>query len=229
MWFIGVEVEQETSAPPPKKNPGSAPDVRITTTTVGSIFLTSPVLGPFSLRTSTVPLPKPCTSQSKVHPFAWSYNQLQKYLRHCTPVHVAYFGWTDLPIILCLWSPPTPIKVASNYVEPCSRLEGTILNGREEGGEYFISQTSNHQQFNSPTYTQIHTPTMVQKGGRVDGTGPCSFLYVAVFWNDFTFSGKPLIFLTRWGIFYGWWRCWRPVTSPTMVAILAAILDFTKN
>ena len=26
MWFIGVEVQQETSAPPPKKNPGSVPD-----------------------------------------------------------------------------------------------------------------------------------------------------------------------------------------------------------
>ena len=26
MWFTGVEVEQETSAPPPKKNPGSAPE-----------------------------------------------------------------------------------------------------------------------------------------------------------------------------------------------------------
>ena len=25
MWFIGVEVEEETSAPPPKENPGSAP------------------------------------------------------------------------------------------------------------------------------------------------------------------------------------------------------------
>ena len=25
MWIIGVEVEQETSAPPSKKNPGSAP------------------------------------------------------------------------------------------------------------------------------------------------------------------------------------------------------------
>ena len=25
MWFIGVEEEQETSAPSPKKNPGSAP------------------------------------------------------------------------------------------------------------------------------------------------------------------------------------------------------------
>ena len=28
MWFTGVEVEQETSAPPPKKNPGSAPESR---------------------------------------------------------------------------------------------------------------------------------------------------------------------------------------------------------
>ena len=28
MWFIGVEVEQETSVPPPKKNPGSAPEVK---------------------------------------------------------------------------------------------------------------------------------------------------------------------------------------------------------
>ena len=26
IWFIGVEVEQETSAPPPKQNPGSAPE-----------------------------------------------------------------------------------------------------------------------------------------------------------------------------------------------------------
>ena len=25
MWVIGVEVEQEMSAPPPEKNPGSAP------------------------------------------------------------------------------------------------------------------------------------------------------------------------------------------------------------
>ena len=29
MWFIGVEVEQQTSAPPPKRNPGSAPDPEI--------------------------------------------------------------------------------------------------------------------------------------------------------------------------------------------------------
>ena len=27
MWFINVDEEQETSAPPPKKNPGSVPDI----------------------------------------------------------------------------------------------------------------------------------------------------------------------------------------------------------
>ena len=27
MWFIGVQVEQETSAPPPKKNAESAPEL----------------------------------------------------------------------------------------------------------------------------------------------------------------------------------------------------------
>ena len=26
MWILGVEVERETSAPPPKKDPGSAPE-----------------------------------------------------------------------------------------------------------------------------------------------------------------------------------------------------------
>ena len=31
MPFIGVEVEQETSAPPPKKNPGFAPDFPLQT------------------------------------------------------------------------------------------------------------------------------------------------------------------------------------------------------
>ena len=29
MWLIGVKVEQETSAPPAKKNPGSAPGVTV--------------------------------------------------------------------------------------------------------------------------------------------------------------------------------------------------------
>ena len=38
------------------------------------------------------------------------------------------------------------------------------------------------------TYTQIHTPTVVK--GRVScNPPPPSFRYVAVFWNDFAFSG----------------------------------------
>ena len=42
MWFIGVEVEQEKSAPPPKKNPGSAP-VRELKTTLGLFSKKSPL------------------------------------------------------------------------------------------------------------------------------------------------------------------------------------------
>ena len=34
MWFIGVEVEQETSAPPLKKNPGSAPEANASMTSI---------------------------------------------------------------------------------------------------------------------------------------------------------------------------------------------------
>ena len=38
MWFIGVEVEQETSAPPPKKNPESAPAHHCFTARVANQF-----------------------------------------------------------------------------------------------------------------------------------------------------------------------------------------------
>ena len=41
MWFIGVEVEQETTAPPPKKNQGSAPDVSFFSKVVRRGFLGS--------------------------------------------------------------------------------------------------------------------------------------------------------------------------------------------
>ena len=39
MWFIGAEVEQETSAPPPKKNPGSAPDVLVSRSDKAQTYL----------------------------------------------------------------------------------------------------------------------------------------------------------------------------------------------
>ena len=50
-------------------------------------------------------------------------------------------------MILCLWSTPPPlIKVASNR-RPYSKLGGTTLNGREEGGQYYISQTCDQERF----------------------------------------------------------------------------------
>ena len=64
------------------------------------------------------------------------YNQLQKYLRHCT---VFWLKWPVHDLVL-VTPPPPLINVASN-TRPCSKLGGTTLNGREEGGQYFTSQT----------------------------------------------------------------------------------------
>ena len=55
-------------------------------------------------------------------------------------------------------------------------------------------------------------PPPCYKGGGGWMVPHLSSWYVALFENDFAFSGKPLIFSTRWwGIFYGWWHCWGPV------------------
>ena len=67
MWFIGVEVEQETSAPPPKKNPGSAPAIvtpahqQIKSTTFQVLFncITEKLTGP-KLSTSSRYKTKTC-------------------------------------------------------------------------------------------------------------------------------------------------------------------------
>ena len=42
--------------------------------------------------------------------------------------------------------PPPLIKVASN-TRPYSKLGGTTLNGREEGGQYYILQTFDQERF----------------------------------------------------------------------------------
>ena len=75
----------------------------------------------------------------------------------------------------------------------------------------YVTEIINHR-----TFTQINTPTVVQgRGGGWNPPGVFDTLqYFETFLSIFAFSKKPLIFLTWWGIFYGWWRCWRPVTSP---------------
>ena len=55
---------------------------------------------------------------------------------HKWPVH-------DLVLVI---PPPPIIKVASN-ARPYSKLGGTTLNGREEGGQYYILQTCDQERF----------------------------------------------------------------------------------
>ena len=70
------------------------------------------------------------------------YNQLQKYLTHCT---VFWHKWPVHDLVLVI-PPPPLIKVASK-TRPYSKLGGTTLNGREEGGPYYISQTCDQERF----------------------------------------------------------------------------------
>ena len=72
-----------------------------------------------------------------------SYNQLQKYLRHCT---VFWHKWPVHVLVLVTPPPPPLIKFASN-TRPYSKFGGTTLNGREEGGQYYILQTCDQERF----------------------------------------------------------------------------------
>ena len=61
---------------------------------------------------------------------------------------VPYFGINGLSMILCLCSPLHPLsKLLAIQDVPCSKFGGTTLNGREEGGQHYISQTCNQQRF----------------------------------------------------------------------------------
>ena len=68
--------------------------------------------------------------------------QLQKYLSHYT---VFWLKWPLHDLVLVTALHPL-IKVASN-TRPCSKLGRTTLNGREEGGQCYISQTSDQLRF----------------------------------------------------------------------------------
>ena len=68
--------------------------------------------------------------------------------------------------------PPPLIKVASN-TKPYSKLGGTTLNGREEGGQYYISQTCDQERFEARKVSSflhlvvlvLHTPIAMVKRG----------------------------------------------------------------
>ena len=78
---------------------------------------------------------------------------------------------------------------------------------------------------NLRTYTQSHTPTVVQGGG--GWLNPSlSFWYIAVFRNDFAFSGKPLMFFLQDEVYFigggaigDLWRrqTWSPSWQPSWI------------
>ena len=85
------------------------------------------------------------------HLVGFFYNQLEKYLKHCT------IFWLKGPVHdLVLCDAPLPlIKVASN-TRPCSKRRGTTLNGREEAGLYCISQTYDEQRFEARAFNFLY-------------------------------------------------------------------------
>ena len=65
---------------------------------------------------------------------------------------VFWLKWPVHDLVLVI-PPPPLIKVASN-TRPYSKLGGTTLNGREEGGQYYISPTCDQQWFEA-TFLQL--------------------------------------------------------------------------
>ena len=122
----------------------------------------------------------------------------------------------------------TPLTIAdqvtdSKWIEFNTAMAVTSAVARLWITSVFLQKSWKNFNVNPRTYTQSHTSTAVQEG--LMDPPPLGILYVVIFPNDFAFSGKTLIFSTRWGIFYGWWRSWRSMKSPNMVTIL----DFIKN
>ena len=62
--------------------------------------------------------------------------------------------WHKWPVDdLALVIPLHPISKLLAVQKPCSKLEGTTLNGREEGGQYYISQTCDQERLEESPLT----------------------------------------------------------------------------
>ena len=146
-------------------------------------------------------------NQSIISAYVWEWS---KFWLYHTRQHSSFEITSFAP------SSVKTFKKSISFYYFASHSKGSVMSDYSERKKKKEQKTINPHSYPHRSTTE----------GGGDGTPPRSFWYLF----DFTFSAKPVsIFLTKWGIFYGWWHCWRPVTSPTMVAILAAILDFTKS
>ena len=121
------------------------------------------------------------------------YNQLQKYLRHC---NVFWHKWPVHELVLVI--PPPPLIKAASNTRPCSKLGGTTLNGREEGGQYYISQTCDQERF-EPRKVGFSWECL-----NIFATG-CSFLAFPANWE--ACSLPSALRLTYCQVSYTWLIC----------------------
>ena len=71
------------------------------------------------------------------------------------------------------------------------------------------------KEINPRKYMRIHTPTVVKGGVGGSWMEPLPrVFYMLQYFETILPSWKAFHLLDKIGIFYGWWRCWRSVTSP---------------
>ena len=156
------------------------------------------------------------------------YEQMKKRIKiyHLQPTGVTYWPRWGKPIF------PERFRV---YILITIILEVASYWGMQWGKKSISLRNIRHQRYlvldigavyGILTLGRTHHGTKGREG--VDGA-PLGFLFCCNISKRFCLQWKALIFSTTWDIFYGWWSCWRSVTSPNMVAILASILDYIKN
>ena len=93
-------------------------------------------------------------------------------------------------MILCLWSPPPRLIKVANNTRPCSKLGGTTLNWREEGGEHYIPQTCELERFDARKVVFSWEGHSIFATGW-SSTGQSSARYR---WGQDSTNGKPDVF-----------------------------------
>ena len=113
------------------------------------------------------------------------------HLRQCT---IFWLKWPVHDLVLAI-PPPPVIKVASN-TRPCSRLGGTTLNGREEGGQYYTKRpvtSSDLKQDRSFSRRNVSTFLQLVVAPRLISAFQDLFCLMLMIYSVVVATPKPLI------------------------------------
>ena len=101
-----------------------------------------------------------------------------------------------------------------------------VTTGAEGGSRIFLRRVVPDPDLEIREARSFRPPRRGGGGGGGRWSPPLEFLMccsISKQWKAFDLLNRMRYIINRW------WRSWRPMTSPTMVAILAAILDFAEN